>query len=136
MKKRAKTVAKKTSLSKSFLYALAGLLAFVLVVSGFIYISRPSTKPPISPTVNTAPSTPGEVIQECDTPCRMDVGFDQVIDTGQKKVRVKFHGRDAWFLLSGRIDDRIPSDFFSAGEAEFTSPQGEPSVHVQIKKAK
>ena len=77
-----------------------------------------------------------DVIQECDTPCRMDVGFDQMIETGQKQVLVKFHGRDAWFTLSGRTDDRIPADFFSAGEAEFISPKGEPSIHVQIKKLK
>lgn len=151
MKKSRKTVAEKASLAKPILYVSLGLLGVIAVVAGFYFLQE-STKPtpPNSPAANSAPNTPNpangstvpgdtrgkDVIQECDTPCRMDVGYDQMIDTGQKKVLVKFHGRDEWFTLSGRIDDRIPADFFSAGEAEFKSLDGEPSVHVQIKKLK
>jgi|GEM_PF-3955520 len=74
-------------------------------------------------------------VSECITteaaPCKMFVGYRQKIKTGGQPVLVKFHGKSAWFWLSGREEDRIPLGEFSPGDAEFASPDGTP-VRVRI----
>ena len=128
--------------SNPALYVVIALLA-LLVGGGLVALLKSGNRAAqTSSTPTTEPSKPVTTVQrektfvvvdECDTPCRMNVGTNQLIDTGLKPVLVKFNQRSEWFTLSGRPDDPIPAENFNSGEAYFASPKNAPSVRVQIK---
>jgi hypothetical protein len=76
------------------------------------------------------------LISECDTPCRMEVGYNQFIETGGKLVLVKFKGKKEWINLNGDPSGRIPPGKFNTGLAEFASHTNQPSIRVQILRAR
>ena len=110
-----------TGSKRTILYASKGLWLFIIVVSGFIYFSRPSTgaDSPVSSATNKAlpaPPNPANLRPDGSTSHQRHAasyksairrvgwmwGFDQMIETGQKQVLVvNSHGRNAWFTKVG-----------------------------------
>jgi hypothetical protein len=87
---------------------------------------------PVMPDFSDWQTSQSVVISECDTPCRMDVRYSQIIETGRKIVLVKFNGKKEWVRLDGDPNTPIPADKFNPGMAEFISPENAASVRVQI----
>ncbi|MDE2399912.1 MAG: hypothetical protein KGL67_02815 [Patescibacteria group bacterium] len=127
------------------LFIVFMVIAIVLGITvGLVYLTKSSVEISKNTSVNNTTSTPNlapivvqekrfVVVRECDTPCQMEVGTDEFIDTGLKPALVKFNGRSEWFTLSGRRDDPIPADKFNSGQAQFASLKNAPSIRVQVK---
>ena len=109
----------------------------ILVIFGILLMStsqtdvRPMNSAP--PVNNQTGNQSGQfvLISECNTPCRMEVGYGQRIETGNKVVLVKFNGKNGWLAIDGGSKP-ITNDQFNPGLAQFISPKNQPSIRVQI----
>jgi hypothetical protein len=95
------------------------------------WTTKPS--PPQNPTKTQSVRAP---INQCSTPCSMNVGWDIDIKSGGRPVLVKFYGKKEWLFLSGQGNEQFTLDQFSPGEAQFASPENTPPVQVQLFSAK
>jgi hypothetical protein len=118
--------------------SIGGLATLGLLIFG-VASSNTNTRSVVAPPVaNQSGSQESRfvVVSECDTPCRMEVGYTNIINTGRKPYLAKFKGKKKWVTLNGDPSTAFPPGTFSPGLAEFVSPQNTPPVRVQILRAR